>query len=128
MPKCMHKTSAQISPIYVSHVERNISSLSQPLGSPYLVIRNHLGMLCNAIHFNPEFLQIEHLDKLRQAQGTSEIINHNYLTLLHTTAFQLNLKQPKHLTHHTEVNSTNSTSTNSISSGCGGCSHTQHIN
>ena len=27
----------------------------------------HQSMLCNAIHSNPEFLQIEHLDKLGQA-------------------------------------------------------------
>ena len=46
-------------------------------------------MLCNAIHSNPEFLQIEHLDKPRQAQDASRITYHNYLTLLHTTAFQL---------------------------------------
>ena len=63
-------------------------------------------MLCNPIHSNPDFLQVEHLGKLGQAQGTSEITYHNYLALLHTTAFQLNLKRPKHATHHTEVNST----------------------
>ena len=48
-------------------------------------------MLCNAIHLNPDFLQIEHLDRLSQAQGTSEITYHNYLSLLHTTAFELDL-------------------------------------
>ena len=53
----------------------------------------HKSMLCNMIHSNPGFLQIEHLNELGQAQGTSEITYHNYLTLLHTTAFQLNLKQ-----------------------------------
>ena len=64
-------------------------------------------MLCNTICSNPDFLQVEHLDKLGQAQGTSEITYHNYLTLLHTTAFQLDLKWPKCSTHHTEVNNTN---------------------
>ena len=69
-------------------------------------------MLCNAIHSNPDFLQVEHLDKLSQAQGTSKTTYHNYLTLLCMTAFQLDLKRPKHSTHHTEVNNTNSTSSN----------------
>ena len=55
-------------------------------------------MLCNVIHSNPDFLQVEHLDKLSQVQGTSEIASHNYLTLLHTTTCQLDLKRPKHST------------------------------
>ena len=77
-------------------------------------------MLCNAIHSNPDFLQVEHLDKLRQAHGMSEITYH-YLTLLHTTAFQLDLKRPKCSTHCTEVNNTNSTSNNNdIASTHGG--------
>ena len=101
----------------------------------------HKSMLCNALHSNPEFLQIEHLGKLRQAQGTSEITYHNYLTLLCTTAFQLyhnyptllcttacqlSLKYPQCSTNHTEVNSTNSTPNNSKSSSHGGCGHSQH--
>ena len=51
-------------------------------------------MLCNPIHSNPDFLQVEHLDKLCQAQVTSEITCHDYLTLLCTTSFQLKLKRP----------------------------------
>ena len=86
----------------------------------------HKSMLCNAIHSNPEFLQIEHLDKVGQAQGTSKITYHNYITLVHTTAFQLNLKCPKCSTHHTEVNSTNSTPNNTKSSSCGGLGHSWH--
>ena len=77
-------------------------------------------MLCNAIHSNPDFLQIEHLDRLSHTQGTSKITHHNYLPLLCTTVLQLNLKQPKHSTHHTQVNSTNST--NSSGHGGQGCS------
>ena len=38
-------------------------------------------MLHNAFHLNPDFLQIEHLDRPSQAQGTSKITYHNYLTL-----------------------------------------------
>ena len=45
---------------------------------------------------------------------------HNHLTLLHTTVSQLDLKGPKHSTHHTLVNTTNSTSSNHNNSGCGG--------
>ena len=56
-------------------------------------------MLCNAIHSNPNILQVEHLDKVSQAQGISEITYHNYLIVLNTTAFQLDLKRPKHSTH-----------------------------
>ena len=85
-------------------------------------------MLCNTIHSNPDFLQLEHLDKLRQAQGNSNITYHNHLTLLHTAVFQLNLKSPKHLMHHIEVNSTNSTPNNSKSSGHVGCGCSQHNN
>ena len=73
----------------------------------------HKSMLCNSIHSNLDFLQLEHLDKLGQAQSTSKITYHNYLTLLHSTAFQLDLKMPKHSAHHTQGNTTNSTSNNS---------------
>ena len=73
-----------------------------------------------------EFLQIEHLDKLGLAHGTSEITYYNYLTLLYTTAFQLDLKRPKCSKHHTEVNSTNSTPIKSKSSSHGGCGHSPH--
>ena len=69
-------------------------------------------MLRNVICSSSDFLQVEHLDKLGQAQGNSEITHHNYLTLLCSTAFQLDLKRPKHSTHHTQLNSTNSTSNN----------------
>ena len=69
-------------------------------------------MLCTAIWSNPGFLQVDHLDKISQAQGTSKINYHSHLTLLYTTDFQLDLKKPKHSTHHTEVNNTNSTSNN----------------
>ena len=86
-----------------------------------MVTAVHKSMLCNAIHLNTDFLQIEHLDRLGQAQGSSEINYHNYLTLLHTKVFQLDLKRPKHSTHHTQVNTTNSTSSNNNnSSGHGG--------
>ena len=67
---------------------------------------------------------MEHLDKLSQAQDTSEITYYNYLILLHTTALQLNLKRPKHSTHHTQVKSINSTSNhNNNKSGHGGKGH-----
>ena len=69
-------------------------------------------MLCNAIHSNPDFLQIEQIDRLSQAQGISEISYHNYLLLLCTMAFQLDLKWTKRSTHHTQVVNTNSTSSN----------------
>ena len=61
-------------------------------------------MLCNAIHSNPDFLQVEHLDKYGQAQGTSKITYDSHLTLLSTTAFQLDLERLKCSRHHTEVN------------------------
>ena len=119
----------QTSPIYVLPHGKEPSKPSQPLGMQWLLINKstmlsdqesttvHKSMFCNAIDSNPEFLQIEHLDNLRQAQGTSKITYNNYLTLLYTTAFQLNLKWPK---HHTEVNSTNSSPDNSKSSSHGG--------
>ena len=70
---------------------------------------------------------MEHVDKLSQAQGTSEISYHNYLTLLCTTAFQLDLKRHKLYTHHTQVNNTNSTSNqNNNKSGCDGRGHSQN--
>ena len=78
-------------------------------------------MLCNPIHSDPDFLQIEHLDRVSHAQHTSEISYHNYLALLCTTAFKLDLKQPKHSMHCTQVNNTSSTSShNNNSSGHGG--------
>ena len=69
-------------------------------------------MLCNAIQSNPDFLQVEHLDKLGQPKAPSRSLITNYLTLQCTTAFQLDLKRPTHSTHHTDVNRTNSTSNN----------------
>ena len=51
-------------------------------------------MFSNAIHLNSDFFQINHLDKLRQAQGNSEHTYHNYLAVLCMTTFQLNLKGP----------------------------------
>ena len=81
-------------------------------------------MLCNAIHSNPDFLQVKHLDKLSQTQGSSKVPYHSYLLLLCTTAFQVNFKRPKHSTHQTEVNSTHSTSNNNNkSSGHNGKGH-----
>ena len=82
-------------------------------------------MLCDDIHSNPDFLQVEHLDKLGQAQGTSKITYHNYLQC--TTGFQLDLKRPKCSRQHTQVNNTNSTSNqNHNKSGHGGKGHSQN--
>ena len=50
-------------------------------------------MLCNAIHLNPDFLQIEHLDKLSQAQDISGISYHNYLPLLCATTLQTQFRK-----------------------------------
>ena len=70
-------------------------------GSPAV----HKSMLCNAICLHSNFLQIEHLDRVGQAQGTSKISYHNYLPRLHTIAFQLDFIRPKHSTNYTQVNS-----------------------
>ena len=95
--------------------------------SGYRVTTFCKSMLCNAIHSNPKDCQIEHLDKLRQAQGMSKITYHNYLILLCTTAFQLDLKCPKCSMNHTKVSSTNSAPNNSKSSSCHGHGHSWHI-
>ena len=76
----------------------------------------HKSMLCNAICSNPEFLRIEHLKKLGQAQGTSEISYHNYLTLLHTPS---GLKYLQHFAPHNFLSRVNpKTERNHIDSFC----------
>ena len=76
---------------------------------------------------NPVLLQAEHLDKLNQVQHISEITYHNYITLLCTTAFQLDLKRPKHSTHDIQVHTSKSTpNNNNNDSGCGGKGHSQN--
>ena len=55
-------------------------------------------VLSDAICSNSDFFQINHLDKLRQAQGNSEITYHK--ANLHTTAFQLDTKRPKTFCSH----------------------------
>ena len=74
----------------------------------------HKSMLCNATCSNPNFLQVEHLDCLGLPQGNAETSCQNYLPILCTTTFQLDLKRPKCSTNSTQVNNTNCTSSSTV--------------
>ena len=79
----MFKIFEQISPLYVSPHGKEHSKHFSIIG--WLLVDKSTpisdqespavgkSVLCNAICLNPEFLQVQHLDKLSEAQGTFKI-------------------------------------------------------
>ena len=83
-------------------------------------------MLCTALRDEPEFLSLQHQDNIFQAQGNSPITYDNYLTLLRSTAFNIDSRhtgKPRRQANTANQTSSSSSSHNKGGHGKGGASH-----